>query len=129
MNFKIKAPKSVGIKRNREFLSKISIELLANVCDENLPLALAIQGLAQEIEKIKPGENLDRRIADYIYQLVAVAPLTSAMSDANKARNIATLSSLFATFQQFYGYSVITSKNLISVLLLAYGRWIYRETI
>jgi DNA helicase-2/ATP-dependent DNA helicase PcrA len=92
-----------------------SIELLANVCDENLPLALAIQGLAQEIEKIKPGENLDRRIADYIYQLVAVAPLTSAMSDANKARNIATLSSLFATFQQFYGYSVITSKNLISL--------------
>jgi DNA helicase-2/ATP-dependent DNA helicase PcrA len=37
------------------------------------------------------------------------------MSDANKARNIATLSSLFATFQQFYGYSVITSKNLISL--------------
>ena len=92
-----------------------SIELLANVCDENLPLALAIQGLAQEIEKIKPGENLDRRIADYIYQLVAVAPLTSAMSDANRARNIATLSSLFATFQQFYGYSVITSKNLVSL--------------
>jgi DNA helicase-2/ATP-dependent DNA helicase PcrA len=92
-----------------------SIELLANVCDENPPLALKIQGLAQEIEKIKPGENLDRRIADYIYQLVAVAPLTSAMSDANKARNIATLSSLFATFQQFYGYSVITSKNLVSL--------------
>jgi DNA helicase-2/ATP-dependent DNA helicase PcrA len=92
-----------------------SIELLANVCDENLPLALAIQGLAQEIGKIKPGENLDRRIADYIYQLVAVAPLTSSMSDANRARNIATLSSLFATFQQFYGYSVITSKNLVSL--------------
>ena len=92
-----------------------SIELLADVCDENLPLAFAIQGLAQEIEKIKPGENLDRRIVDYIYQLVAVAPLTSAMSDANKARNIATLSSLFATFQQFHGYSVITSKNLVSL--------------
>lgn len=92
-----------------------SIELLANVCDENPALARAIQGLAQEIEKIKPGENLDRRIADYIYQLVAVSPLTSAMSDANKARNIATLSSLFATFQQFYGYSVITSKNLVSL--------------
>ena len=90
-----------------------SIELLEDVCVENQALALAVKRLAKEIEKIKPGENLDRRIADYIYQLVAVAPLTSAMADANKARNIATLSSLFATFQQFYGYSVITSKNLV----------------
>jgi DNA helicase-2/ATP-dependent DNA helicase PcrA len=94
-----------------------SIEFLADTCDENPELALLIQSLASEIEKIKPSENLDRRIADYIFQLVSVGPLTTVMQDANKARNIATLSQLFATFQQFYGYSVITSKNLASLRL------------
>ena len=94
-----------------------SIEILADTCDENSELARTIQRLAREIEKIKPGENLDRRLADYIYLLVAVSPFTAAMSDANKARNIATLTKLFATFQQFYGYSVITSKNLVALRL------------
>jgi len=90
-----------------------AINLLADTCDDHPKLAKAIQKFATEIESLQPGATLDRRISDYLYEFIAVAPISAYMQESNQARNIATISQLFATFQQFYGYSVITAQNIV----------------
>ena len=101
-----------------------SIEALADVCDEHPTLAKLIQELASEIDKLKPGQNLDRRVSDYVFKLISCPPFTSMMQNQNQARNIATLTQLFSVFQQFYGFSVITSKNLNALRLSLFSSFL-----
>jgi len=75
------------------------------------PLALYLQKRVAEISKLKPGETLNERLADYFYEFLAYEPFSILLQDQNCARNLAVFSQLVAIFQHYYHYSVITHKN------------------
>ena len=95
---------------------------LANYVDECIlflgelpaenPLFAKIQSLRNELETIKPGKALDRRMSDYLYQLISAPPFDSFVMNTNRARNLALFSQLTSTFQRYYNYTVISEKNL-----------------
>src|SRR5207237_5690560 len=60
---------------------------------------------------LKEGDALDMRPADYFYRLLAHEPFTSFLQNENRARNLAILSQLLNTFQNYYHYTVVTFKN------------------
>jgi DNA helicase-2/ATP-dependent DNA helicase PcrA len=75
------------------------------------PLAGRLQELAAEVARLRDGDQLDRRVADYFYLLVAEEPFATWVKDENRARNLAILSQLLNTFQAFYHFTVITHAN------------------
>ncbi|HUW12342.1 MAG TPA: ATP-dependent helicase, partial [Anaerolineae bacterium] len=75
------------------------IAALADKCTGEHPIAQHLQAFTQEIEALKPRQTLDRRLADYFYQFVAWEPFRTYLKDENRARNLASFSSLLNTFQ------------------------------
>lgn len=76
------------------------------------PLAKRLQIFVADIGSLKgPSGALDMRPADFFYRLLAVEPFAGFMKDENRARNLAILSQLLNTFQNYYHYSVVTFKN------------------
>lgn len=63
------------------------------------------------IQGLKEGESLDLRPADYFYRLLALEPFAGFLGNENRARNLAILSQLLNTFQNYYHYTVVTFKN------------------
>lgn len=100
-----------AVKDLNDYLDEC-IDLLEDECDRNAPLAAAMRNLNGEIVNLREGQNLDRRVSDYIYELIAVSPFCELLGDVNTARSIATITQLLGTFQQFYGFTVITSRNI-----------------
>jgi DNA helicase II / ATP-dependent DNA helicase PcrA len=84
---------------------------LAKRCGPTHPLAHAVRGFAQEIAALKEGQSLDLRPADYFYRLLAFEPFATHVKNENRARNLAVLSQLLNTFQNYYHYTVVTFKN------------------
>lgn len=76
------------------------------------PLFSKIQTLRAELESLKPGKALDRRVSDFLYQLIPVPPFDSYVMNTNRARNLALFSQLTSTFQRYYNYTVISERNL-----------------
>lgn len=76
------------------------------------PLFAKIQELRAELEKLKPGKTLDRRVSDYLFQLMSVEPFNALALNANRARNLSLFSQLTSIFQRYYGYTVVSEKNL-----------------
>ena len=76
------------------------------------PLAKKLQELVAEVETLDQEGALDRRPADYLYELLGVEPFTGWLANENRARNLATLSELLNVFQRYYHYSVVTRRNL-----------------
>ena len=79
------------------------------------PLAKLVQKIVGEVEGLSEGEALDRRLADYFYELLAVAPFTNYTKEENSARRLAIFSELLNVFQSYYHYTVITYKNRIPI--------------
>lgn len=76
------------------------------------PLARVLQRRVAEIDGLREGQTLNRRLADYLYEFIAYEPFaTKVMGNENRARNLAIFSQLLAVFQHYYGYSVITYAN------------------
>lgn len=75
------------------------------------PLAASLQRWTSEIDRLREGEALDLRPADYLYHLLALEPLRSAVQHENTARNLAIFSQLLSLFQSYYHYTVVTHKN------------------
>ena len=75
-------------------------------------LLAKIQEMRAELEKLKPGKALDRRVSDYLFQLMAVEPFNALALNANRARNLSLFSQLTSIFQRYYGYTVISERNL-----------------
>lgn len=84
---------------------------LGRRCAGKHPLAEALRGFVADINGLKEGESLDMRPADYFYQLIAIEPFHSLVKNENRARNLAILSQLLNTFQNYYHYTVVTFKN------------------
>jgi len=74
-------------------------------------LQQALQAYAREIAGLQEGESLDLRPADYFYGLLALEPFASLVRNENRARNLAILSQLLNTFQNYYHYTVVTHGN------------------
>jgi DNA helicase-2/ATP-dependent DNA helicase PcrA len=81
------------------------------------PLARKLQQLVAQVEGLVEGESLDRRPADYLYELLGVEPFAGWLANENRARNLATLSELLSAFQRYYHYSRVTLTNLRSLRL------------
>lgn len=77
------------------------------------PIAKALQGIIVQIEGLQPGETLDRRLADYFYQLLALEPFSLYVKEENSARRLAIFSELLNVFQSYYHYTVITYQNRV----------------
>jgi len=75
------------------------------------PLAGALRDFVGGIQGLKEGESLDLRPADYFYRLLALEPFAGFLGNENRARNLAILSQLLNTFQNYYHYTVVTFKN------------------
>jgi len=69
----------------------------------------------QEIRDLSDGKTLDKRVADYLFLLLSVEPFTSLVDDENKARNLARLTQFMTTFHQFYGFPIVSHRNLESL--------------
>lgn len=77
----------------------------------NHPLADSLRSAVADINGLQPGDSLDMRPADFFYRLVALEPFSGFLKNENRARNLAILSQLLNTFQNYYHYSVVTHKN------------------
>jgi len=75
------------------------------------PLAGTLQEFVADIVNLKEGESLDLRPADYFYRLLAFEPFATFSKDENRARNLAILSQLLNTFQNYYHVNIVTFAN------------------
>jgi len=126
-------PDNVGraVRDLHDYLDEC-IAMVAEECDTQPPLAEAIRVLHDEIAGLGPGDTLDRRISDYVYETLAVAPFVQMLSDPNAARSLAMITQLLGTFQKFYNYTVITGRNIEGLrrqLYLSFFRLLYEGGI
>ena len=75
------------------------------------PLAKLLQQFVRQIQKLRQGEALDMRPADYFFRLLAVPPFDAFLANETRTRNLAIFSQLINTFQNYYHYTVVTFKN------------------
>jgi len=75
------------------------------------PLSIEIQKVVKEIGTIDKRGTLDKRLADFFYQFISVEPFVTLIQNENRARNLAIFSQLLNVFQNYYHYTVLTSKN------------------
>lgn len=75
------------------------------------PLGEAVRRMAEEINELGPKDTLDVRPADYLYELLALPAFADALAEENRARNLAVLTQLINSFQNYYLYSVVTGRN------------------
>jgi DNA helicase-2/ATP-dependent DNA helicase PcrA len=75
------------------------------------PLAGTLQEFVAGIGDLKQGQSLDLRPADYFYRLLAYEPFANFVKNENRARNLAILSQLLNTFQNYYHYNIVTFGN------------------
>ena len=84
---------------------------LGRLCGGSHPLAMALRAFSGQIADLKEGDSLDLRPADYFYRLLALEPFAGFTRNENRARNLAILSQLLNTFQNYYHYTVVTYRN------------------
>jgi DNA helicase II / ATP-dependent DNA helicase PcrA len=77
------------------------------------PLADAIRRMVSQISDLQAGESLDRRLADFFYELLAYEPFASYLKNENRARSLAMFSQLLNVFQSYYHYTVISHANRV----------------
>ena len=90
----------------------LHLGILEGLFESNPALRELLEQQRDEIRNLSEGDTLDKRVADYLFVLLAANPFTGLMSDENKARNLARLTQFMSIFHQFYGFPVITYKNL-----------------
>lgn len=75
------------------------------------PVAKVLRRFVAQLEELGEGDRLDMRPADYFYRLLALEPFASFVKNENRARNLAILSQLLNTFQNYYHYISVTRRN------------------
>jgi len=75
------------------------------------PLAECLRQFVADIAGLREGEALDRRPADFFYQIVAREPFTGYLKNENRARSLAIFSQLLNVFQNYYHYTVVSHAN------------------
>jgi len=98
------------LQRLGEYVDEGILEL-GRRCPAPHALAQRLQQFKLEIDSLQPGTTLDRRPADYFYELIACEPFSTFVQDENRARNLAQFSQLLNTFQNYYHYTVVTARN------------------
>lgn len=88
------------------------IEYLQSRYGAPMPLAQRIEELRTEIAELDDKRNLDRRLADFLYEVLPFEPFAGWLRNGNRAHHLSTVSALVSTFQKYYGVSVLTAKNI-----------------
>jgi DNA helicase-2/ATP-dependent DNA helicase PcrA len=108
--------------KGRDTVSGPALQALADYVDNCItdlgrnyphphPLAKALQGFVLGVLSLQEGQSLDFRPADYLYRLLAFEPFVTFVKNENRAHNLAILSQLLNTFQNYYHYNVVTHRN------------------
>jgi DNA helicase-2/ATP-dependent DNA helicase PcrA len=92
------------------------------------PLAMLLQNIVSDLDAADE-RKIAARPADFFYRLLAVEPFSGFLKNEARAHNLAIFSYLLNTFQNYYHYSFVTSRNrdylrfhlFSSFLLLLYG--------
>lgn len=107
---------SGSLQRLADYVDHCMIELAREYSYSN-PLSNTLSRFEAEIRGLKRGQTLDRRLADYFYQLLAHEPFATLVKNENRARNLAIFSQLLSMFQNYYHYTVISHANRDSLRL------------
>lgn len=103
-------------------------ESLDRIESEFPDLFAQLKALNREVNALGESGSLDKRVADYPFLLLGLAPFADVFQHPIASRNLAKLSKLLATFHQYYGYSVVTGKSLTSLrnsLFNSFFRFLY----
>jgi len=103
--------KGPALKQLIEYLD-FNISELGKKFSPPQELSNELQNAVKEIEELNSGKTLDKRLADFFYQLLSVEPFVTFVQNENRSRNLAIFSQLLNVFQNYYHYTVITSKNI-----------------
>lgn len=76
------------------------------------PLTSLLQSIHSQISGLGEDDVIDLRPADIVYQLLGVEPFLGWMKNENRARNLATLTTLLDTFQRYYRFPVMSGRNI-----------------
>lgn len=76
------------------------------------PLGKFLKSLFEKINNIPSQKALEENLLDIFYEILAFQPFSDYLEDEEKARNLAIFSNLLQLFQNYYGYPVISRKNL-----------------
>jgi DNA helicase-2/ATP-dependent DNA helicase PcrA len=93
-------------------------------------LHAALVKLRAEVRGLGPTGSSDKRVADFPYLLLPYAPFSDSLKQPIASRNISKLTKLLAAFHQYYGYSVVTGKNLVSLrnsIFNSFFRFLYES--
>jgi DNA helicase-2/ATP-dependent DNA helicase PcrA len=98
----------------KELASEIdsALAVLAKSHRDPSPLTGLLQELHQLVGALREEDVIDLRPADVVYRLLAVEPFTEWMTNENRARNLATLTTLLDVFQRYYRFPVTSGRNL-----------------
>jgi DNA helicase-2/ATP-dependent DNA helicase PcrA len=97
---------------------------LEEIRERHPDLLKALDGLRREITSLGEGQSSDKRVADFPFLLFPFEPFTGAMNDPIGSRNLAKMTKLIAVFHQYYGYPVVTAKNLASLRNSFFGSFL-----
>ncbi len=75
------------------------------------PLAKHLQASVSEIAALAGDQELNKRVADYFYGLLAYEPFAGYVKNENRARNLAIFSQLLGAFQNYYHYTNVGARN------------------
>jgi DNA helicase-2/ATP-dependent DNA helicase PcrA len=99
------------VKELAEYID-LNTEILGSLFQKHPEVQALLNKQRAEINSLAEGDTLDTRVADYIFSFLAAEPFTGLMADENKSRNVARLTQFLSIFHQFYGFPVISHKNL-----------------
>lgn len=105
-------------------------EAIEQIQSEFNELHAALVELREEVRGLGPADSSDKRVADLPYLLLPNEPFRDSLKHPIASRNISKLTKLFAAFHQYYGYSVITGKHLVSLrnsLFNSFFRFLYES--
>lgn len=109
----------VSGKAFREIIKYIddSINMLARRYRLPSEVAKYLKNITIRFDSLKKGETTNERLLDIFYTLLSFEPFSDYMLNETSARNLSVISELLFLFQDYYGYSVITQKNLPHIRL------------
>jgi len=96
----------------------------AKNCSSIKEFTQELQFINNEIGSLSSIRTLDKRLADYFYQLISIEPFLSFVQNENRSRNLAIFSQLLNIFQNYYHFTVITAKNLSAMKLYFFNSFL-----
>ena len=106
---------------------KQTLSMLTTVRKTCVALDTCLSELEAEFAQLTEGQILNKKLADYFYQILAYEPFVDFVSKPeheNKMHNLVIYSQLLQTFQNFYHYDTISYENRERLVKDFFGRFL-----